>query len=103
MLSRRSYLDKESATRLIGANLTIRHLEAIAALDPSFAIELLTLKPDFTSQISPRVRDDLSLLPEIAAKRSEFSLAQLVIEQGAECILRNEIQLLSFPCLRISV
>jgi hypothetical protein len=96
VLSRRSYLDKESATRLIGANLTIRHLEAIAALDPSFAIELLTLKPDFTSQISPRVRDDLSLLPEIAAKRSEFSLAQLVIEQGAECILRNEIQLLSF-------
>jgi hypothetical protein len=96
VLSRRSYLNKETATRLIGPSLTTRQLETIAALDPSLAIELLAHKPDFTTQISPRVRDDLSLLPEVVAKKGEYSLAQIVIEQGSESILRNEIELLSF-------
>jgi hypothetical protein len=96
VLARRSFLDKDAASRLVGESLTPRHLETIAELDPSFAIELLALKPDFTTQISPRVRDDLSLLPETVDKLSEVSLAQLVIAQGAECILRNEIALLNF-------
>jgi hypothetical protein len=98
ILSRRSFLSHEKAVQLALAGMTSRRLEEIAERDPSFAIEIIRTRSDLASDISPRLRDDLSLNPRYANK-NWLSLAELVLLHGSANPLRNELALTSFANL----
>lgn len=77
ILARRSFRGQKRALELTGRSITATRLEKIAQLDPSFAIEILAFKADLSQELSPRLRDDLSLNLREGADARE-SLAKLV-------------------------
>ncbi|WP_395118297.1 hypothetical protein ACFCQI_15830 [Rhodanobacter sp. FW102-FHT14D06] len=95
VLARRSFAQPSIATALALQELGTRGLAQIAERDPGFALELIEENPSLAETVSPRLRDDLCLqrrqnLDEIP------SLADLVLGQSQNGLLRNELTLLSF-------
>lgn len=95
ILTRRSFRGQKRALELVVTSITPSRLKEIARRDPSFAIEILTLRPDLKRKLSPRFREDL-LLNSTGLSDGWTSLAQLVLENGPTGPLRNEIALLGF-------
>lgn len=95
VLSRRSFLGREQAVQLAHTGITARRFEEIAERDPSFALEILGARPDLAANITPRLRDDLSLGPR-EGSQGWLSLAGLVLRDGPNNLLRNEPALLDF-------
>ncbi len=94
ILSRRSYCGKTMALDLIG-RIKTRRVEQIAERDPSFAIEILSLRPEIYKEISPRLRDDLCL--NLTTDNEGFvSLAKIVLKGESNYLLRNEYSILQF-------
>lgn len=95
VLARRSFLDQEGAVELLDYPVSPAQLEEIARRDPSFALEILNRNPNQVDDFSPRLRDDLALKPRYAGE-GWLSLAQTILSDGPNNLLRNERAILSF-------
>lgn len=95
ILSRRSFCGQEVAVQLAHKGINTRRLEQISERDPSFAIEILASKLDLSGTVPPRLRDDLCL-DQNANNNGLVSLASMVLQQGPNGPLRNELSLLQF-------
>lgn len=95
ILSRRSFRGRERTIALVRGGVTSSRLEQIGERDPSFALEMLESLPELTSSVSPRMRDDLCLR---ASAREELgiSLAEVVLNDTPNGVLRNELAVLRF-------
>jgi hypothetical protein len=95
ILARRSFRGQKRALELVLRSVTLSRLKQIAGRDPSFAVEILALRPDLTRKLPARFREDLSLISS-GSRDGWHSLAELVLQNGPTGPLRNEITLLSF-------
>jgi len=95
VLSRRSFCNKEAAIQLASYFINTRRLELIAERDPSFALEILQTLRDLTADISPRLRDDLCLERSVRGQ-GQLTLADVVLQDGRNNSLRNEVSILNF-------
>lgn len=95
VLSRRSFLGRETAVQFACRGITSRRLEEIAERDPSFALEILGDQLGLVKGLPPRLRDDLSLAMR-GDSEGWISLAELVLRDGPSNLLRNEPALLGF-------
>jgi hypothetical protein len=98
VLSRRSILGQGAAIQLTADALTLGRLKEICGRDPSFALELLKVRPEYTERLPLRVREDLCLEP-IEADSEWSTLAHEVLTGGLCGRLRNEASLLQFADL----
>ncbi|GAA0723098.1 reverse transcriptase domain-containing protein [Dokdonella soli] len=95
VLARRSFSVQAEAQQLALRDIGPRRLEQIAERDPSFSLELIRAKPELAEAVAPRLRDDLCLQLRKSADGAP-SLAELVLSQEKNGVLRNELALLSF-------
>jgi hypothetical protein len=95
ILSRRAFLSRDKALALVDKGITVRRLEQIAERDPSFGLEILANRPELSTEVSPRLRDDLCL-DGSAENDGWTSLSQIVLRGEPNGPLRNEISLLRF-------
>jgi len=100
ILARRSFLDEPRAVSLISDNITINRLRLIAQRDPSFALEILEVRPEFSEALPPRIRHDLCLSP-MTVPEGWQSLAQQTVASGE--VLRNEPTLLRFAAAFLDI
>ena len=61
VLSRRAFRGRDRAIELAEKGISSRRLELIAERDPSFALEILTFRPNLSTELTPRLRDDLCM------------------------------------------
>jgi hypothetical protein len=95
ILARRSFRGQRRALELALKSITSSRLKEIAGRDPSFAIEILIVRPDLEGTLPARLREDLSL-GSIRLSNGWDSLSEVVLQGGPTGPLRNEITLLSF-------
>ena len=97
VLSRRAFSTSAISVELTQRDLTPARKREIAVRDPSFALELLQDHAHelLFDDLPARVREDLSLDRGDEGSDSR-SLAEVVLEEGATCPLRNELALLCF-------
>lgn len=103
ILARRSFRGAKSALDPVLKSINGGRFREIARRDPSFAIEILKVRPELERKLPLRLREDLAL--GFNGSKSEWnSLADLVLKGGPTGVLRNEISLLSFAScfLRLS-
>lgn len=93
VLARRSFLDENRATSLVGRQLGPARLNGIASLDPNFAAELIE-RTGKASSLTPRAKADLGLGDHSATKAN--TLAQIVLAPETRHVMRTERALLSF-------
>jgi len=98
VLSRRSFAAKEFSGDLALKGITRLRLEQIAERDPSFALEILDVRPDIVADLSPRRRDDLCLRIEHLGD-GWVSLAKEVLQGEPNGLLRNEPAILRFALM----
>lgn len=75
--------------------LHARRLEAIAARDPGFALEIIRRNPGLDRQLSDRVKLDLCLDTDLGTP-DPSSLAEFVLPLREHNVLRNELTILTF-------
>ena len=97
VLSRRIFLGSKRSATLLWRRLPKIQKAEIARMDPSFVCELS--KDDdsgrFFEDLSMRIREDLCA--DITEKRENHrNLAEIVLHDGAQNFLRNELSLLHF-------
>ena len=95
VLARRSFSDQARARQLALQDIGPRRLEQIVERDPNFSLELIRAKPELAETVTPRLRDDLCLQLRKSVDGLP-SLAELVLGQQKNGVLRNELALLSF-------
>lgn len=95
VLTRRSFAQRSTASALALQDLGPSGLAQIAERDPAFALELIEASPSLAEAVSPRLRDDLCLHRRHSSDELP-SLADLVLSQSQNGLLRNELTLLSF-------
>ena len=97
VLSRRAFLNSTKSVGLVQRSLTPARTREIALRDPSFARELLQSQDNdiLFDDLPPRVREDLSLNRD-NEEGDLRTLAEVVLEGGVTCPLRNELTLLRF-------
>ncbi|MDP2895231.1 MAG: RNA-directed DNA polymerase [bacterium] len=100
ILSRRSFLDANRAVKLVNASITPRRAQLIAERDPSFGLEIFDTNQEFARLVSPRIRQDLCLRPNVR-REGWISLAEFVLSKKEA--LRSELPLLRFlqKCLAV--
>jgi Reverse transcriptase (RNA-dependent DNA polymerase) len=98
VLVRRSYRDASTAGYLTINSITRKRLDAISAIDPTFAAELAVIRPDLAGAVGARSpRDRLPTTPPDVTVR----LRDCVVGVDASGRLRNELSLLSFAAAAI--
>lgn len=100
ILSRRSFLNAEQASRLASASITSNRLKMIMERDPSFGLELLDKNENMIQTLPSWIRQDLCLTPR-NEKQGWMSLAEFVLSNRD--MLRSEPALLDFTmrCLAV--
>jgi hypothetical protein len=95
VLSRRAFLDKDTATQLTQQGLTPARQREIAERDPSFARELIHANVLLFDGLPARLREDLCL--DTVANKEDFrTLSEIVMMDGPTGPFRNELALLRF-------
>ena len=95
IVARRGLSKPDSARALVQKGLTRSRLQGIAARDPSFASELIENDGRFLSELPTYWRN--SLLVQRGGHGERYrSLANVVLNSGPTCALRNELSLLLF-------
>lgn len=95
ILLRRAFGGVHVAVDVAIRDMNAATVEQIAERDPSFALEILKVRPDLVDRISPRLRDDLSLNPKVGSEEWE-SLPHVVLQPKPNSGFRNELTLLRF-------
>ena len=95
VLSRRVFHDRKRAAVLVRQGLTPARQREIAKRDPSFALELIESGDLLVDGLPARLREDLCL--QVGPDRADlWSLSDVVLRDGPEGPLRNELTLLRF-------
>ena len=95
VIARRAILDVDKSAELVRWGLTADRKNAIANMDPSFALELRDVDLNFDEGLTPDVEEGLCL--ETGAPSSDLpSLAEIVKCAGPVSPLRNELSILHF-------
>ncbi len=95
VVARRAILDADKSAELVRWGLTADHKNAIANMDPSFALELKDVDLNFDEGLTAGVKESLCL--ENGVVSSDLpSLAETVLGAGPVSPLRNELSILRF-------
>ena len=95
VIVRRALLDAEKTVELVRWGLTEDRKNEIANMDPSFALELRDVDLNFDEGLTAGVKEGLCI--ETSAPSSDLTnLAELIMCQGPENTLRNELSILRF-------
>ncbi|MDE0200039.1 MAG: RNA-directed DNA polymerase [Caldilineaceae bacterium] len=95
VVARRAILDADKSVELVRWGLTADRKNAIANMDPSFALELKDVDLNFDEGLSAGVKESLCL--ENGVVSSDLSsLAETVLGAGSVSSLRNELSILRF-------
>ncbi len=95
VLSRRAFLNADTAAKLVRPNLTPVRKREIAVRDPAFARELSKIDSNFSDDLPARTREDLCF--EAGVTGGGFQrLTEIVLSEGPANPLRNELSILRF-------
>ena len=95
VVARRAILDADKSAELVRWGLTADRKNAIAKMDPSFALELREVDLDFDEGLTAGVKESLCLENGVASSDLP-SLAETVLGTGPASPLRNELSILRF-------
>ena len=95
VVARRAILDADKSAELVRWGLTADRKNAIANMDPSFALELKDVDLDFDEGLTAGVKEGLCLETSVASSDLP-SLAEIVMCAGPVSPLRNELSILRF-------
>ena len=95
VVARRAILDADKSAELVRWGLTADRKNAIANMDPAFALELKDVDLNFAEGLTAGVKEGLCLETSVASSDLP-SLAEIVISAGPVSPLRNELSILRF-------
>lgn len=95
VVARRAILDADRSAELVRWGLTAERKNAIAEMDPSFALELRNADLNFDEGLSAGVKESLCLENSVTGSGLR-SLAETVLGTAAVSPLRNELSILRF-------
>ncbi len=102
ILVRRAFSTRDKACALTLPWMNRSRPEQIALRDPAFALEMLTLKPEFCKLLPPRIQQDLCVSKRIPPV-GWISLPDLVFDHERKGIIRNELSLLTFSSMFLAL
>ena len=95
VVARRAILDADKSAELVRWGLTADRKNAIADMDPSFALELKDVDLNFDEGLTTGVKESLCLADNVVSS-DLLSLAETVLGAGPVSPLRNELSILRF-------